>query len=115
MATRKTSKNKCDKLARMYALRRDSECCQVCGSLSTNVHHIVGRRNYRLRWEPDNLLVLCPKHHTFDTKFSAHQTPTIFGEWFADKYPQRNQFLKDTVNEIWDKDYDKILEVFNEL
>jgi hypothetical protein len=102
------------KLWGMYIHRRD-EVCQVCGGYPANAHHVVGKMNYRLRFEPDNGILLCPKHHTFDSKFSAHGTPTLFGEWFAEKYPQRHQFIKDHVNEFWDKDYDKIIEMYKEL
>lgn len=110
---RKTLGKKCDKKWGFYIHFRDNDECVVCGSSPAQAHHLIGRRNFRLRWEPDNGVLLCPKHHTFDTKFSAHQTPTIFSEWFKETYPQRDQFLKDTVNELWNKDYDEILERFN--
>lgn len=113
-ASRKTLGKKCDKKWGMYIHRRDDEKCVVCGKTPAQAHHIISRKNYRLRWEPDNGVLLCCKHHTMDSKFSAHGTPTLFGEWFEEHYPQRHQFLRDTVNEFWNKDYDEILERFNE-
>jgi hypothetical protein len=109
MKTRKSLEKKATRLWGQAVHQRDEERCQVCGSSPAQAHHLVGRRNYRLRFEPDNGILLCPKHHTFDSKFSAHQTPTIFGEWFESKYPERHQFIRENVNEIWDKDYDKVL------
>ena len=37
----------------------------------------------------DNLVVLCPSHHTFNHEFSAHRTPEAFKRWFKKKYPAR--------------------------
>jgi len=110
---RSTLKNKADKLWGKRIHERDQSCV-VCGSEPAQAHHIIGRKNYRLRWELDNGVLLCPKHHTFDTKFSAHQTPTLFGEWFEENYPERHQFLRDHVNEFWDKDYEKVIGGLNE-
>lgn len=106
---KKTLKNKADKLWREAVWKRDKYQCQVCGKEARNAHHIVGRRNFRLRWEIDNGITLCPYHHTFSSTFSAHQTPTIFAEWFRDMFPDRHHFLMNRVNEIWDKNYDRVI------
>ncbi len=42
-----------------------------------NAHHIVGKRNMRLRNEVRNGIALCSKHHTLGRR-SAHQDP----KWF---------------------------------
>jgi hypothetical protein len=110
MSSRKTLSNKCDKLWREAIWDRDSDCCAYCGAPARNAHHLIGRRNHRLRWEINNGINLCPSHHTFSTQFSAHNASPVFDEWFRIKYPKRDEFLKDHVNEIWDKDYDKVLE-----
>jgi len=112
---RKTLKNKANKLWKEAIWERDDDKCQYCGMPSRNAHHVVGKANHRLRWELLNGLNLCPKHHTFDTKFSAHGTPTIFAEWFKKTYPYRNTYIKKYVNEVWDKDYDKVFKGLKEV
>jgi hypothetical protein len=37
----------------------------------------------------DNLVVLCPSHHTFNSDFSAHKTPEAFARWFKKNHPDR--------------------------
>lgn len=60
--------------------------CAYCGSTEgLNSHHIIGRRNFATRWNVNNGVVLCPKHHVFSSKFSAHQTPTLFSDFIQEK------------------------------
>lgn len=62
------------------------EKCEYCGSTKhLNSHHIFGRRNFAVRWEVTNGVCLCSGHHQFDSRFSAHQTPTKFTDWIKDK------------------------------
>ena len=62
----------------------------------------MGRRNFSTRWYIPNGVVLCSKHHTFDSEFSAHQNPVAFAQWVI-KY--RGQTWWDDImkqkNEIW--------------
>ena len=60
--------------------------CEFCESTeSLNSHHFYGRRNYAVRWEVENGFCLCASHHKFNTKFSAHETPSKFTEWSKEK------------------------------
>jgi hypothetical protein len=60
--------------------------CEYCGNRSyLNSHHIFTRKNRATRWDTNNGMALCPSHHTLDTHFSAHGTPTIFTEWIISK------------------------------
>jgi predicted restriction endonuclease len=46
------------------ALRRDGACCRICGFATlVEVHHIIPRRQ-RGPDTLDNLITLCPNHHT---------------------------------------------------
>ena len=51
-----------------------------------NSHHIFTRSNKSTRWDEANGVCLCVGHHTFSSKFSAHQTPTEFTYWLHEKY-----------------------------
>jgi|GEM_PF-780830 len=56
--------------------------CEYCGSPNNpNAHHVITRRNMATRWDLDNGVCLCAKHHTFDMFFSAHQNPLEFIDW----------------------------------
>jgi len=61
--------------------------CEVCGTDRTlNSHHIFSRSNRSVRWDESNGVCLCVSHHTFNSKFSAHKTPTEFTYWLEEEY-----------------------------
>lgn len=61
---------------------RDNFRCVYCGDNSyLNAHHIFSRNNLTTRFDLDNGITLCAKHHTFSNEFSAHKTPTEFTYW----------------------------------
>ena len=47
--------------------------CDVRSS-QLHPHHFYSRRNASIRYDPDNIIVLCPIHHTLGS-FSAHNDP----------------------------------------
>lgn len=49
-------------------------------------HHIFTRSNRSVRWDLNNGISLCPGHHVYSSKFSAHQTPTDFTYYLEQKY-----------------------------
>jgi 5-methylcytosine-specific restriction endonuclease McrA len=114
--TRKSLKNKCDKLWREAIWARDNDSCAYCGAKARNAHHLIGKRNHRLRWDLSNGINLCPDHHTFSTEFSAHQTSPVFDEWFENTFPDRDFYLKEVIRnrEFWDKDYEKVMKCLEE-
>lgn len=62
--------------------------CAVCRKRTGKLdpHHIIGRRNLRLRWDSSNGILLCAYHHTLNSKMSAHGAPEAFREWFIGTY-----------------------------
>ena len=106
MAKLKSGKSltrKFDKLWREKVLENANYECEVCGTTTNlNCHHIIGRRNYSTRWYVPNGVVLCAKHHTFDSDFSAHQNPIDFSFWVHKKRGMK--WWKDVLNQknkIW--------------
>jgi len=82
--SRKTLKTKLDKAWSIAVKKRAGNVCEVCkSSKSLNAHHIVGRRNLRLRWELYNGVCLCAKHHVFGMN-SAHQNSEWFHFWLEE-------------------------------
>jgi len=97
---------------------RAGHSCEVCGKQeSLNSHHIVGRRNLRLRWEVFNGVCLCAGCHMFKTN-SAHQNPIWFNAWLEAYRSEDLQRIYSTMNEIkkWTEEgmRDKLLSMQND-
>ena len=76
MNNRKKLIKKLDDLARAKVRARGK--CEVCGKTETlQVAHIFSRRHKGVRWDEDNLLLLCYYHHLH----FAHTNPVEFSEW----------------------------------
>ncbi|MBX4188377.1 MAG: hypothetical protein KW793_04585 [Candidatus Doudnabacteria bacterium] len=107
--SRTTLKHKADKLVSQKV--REIGRCELegkdhitcTGQLQTM--HIVGRSNYRLRWDGQNLLCGCSGHHMYYTNH-----PWDWNEFIKLMYPQRYEYLNSERNKLWDKDYAKVLE-----
>jgi hypothetical protein len=103
---------KLDKMWREAVKERDGGC-QICGRVDyMNAHHVIGRRNQQTRWDLDNGIGLCPKHHTFGTE-SAHQDPAWFMEWFQANYPERYaNIMKQRIMSV-KRNYDDVVSQLN--
>lgn len=75
------------KLSKLWSeIVRSKGVCEYCGTTSyLNAHHHYGKRAESVRWDIDNGICLCPKHHVYSSEFSAHQTPAIFVRWINKK------------------------------
>lgn len=77
---------KLDKAWSEYVKLRAGNRCEKCKNKNyLNSHHIFGRRNKSVRWEISNGCCLCVGCHKFSSKFSAHETPTLFTDWIKAK------------------------------
>ena len=102
-----TLKHKMDKI--WSGIIREKQFCEMCGRPANNPHHVVGRRILSIRWDLRNGCLLCTYCHLF-SKFSAHQDPLGFMEWFKRKRPYDYEYLLAKKNELFDGDYEVILE-----
>ena len=76
------------KLDRLWSelVRERDGCCMYCGRTeSLDAHHIIGRANRSTRWDLENGITLCKKHHVFSNEFSAHGTPVKFTHWLEEQ------------------------------
>lgn len=77
----------------------DQHRCVYCGAKKMlNAHHIIPRNNKKFRWDLDNGITLCPKHHRFSFEFSAHQNPFAFYLWLQEKRGFQFSILKNKFN-----------------
>ena len=74
----KKQRKELDGLWKKQALKRAGKKCEKCGSDKyVQVHHIIPRTNYRLRWDLENAVCLCRKHHLY----WAHKDAREFSMW----------------------------------
>jgi len=105
------AKDKCDDLWRKII--RSKIRCEMCGRSGNNPHHVIGRDNHSVRWDIRNGCLLCSGCHTMNNN-SAHKDSQDFMIWFEHHRPDDYKYLLKKKNEIWDKDYEKVLEYLEE-
>jgi len=67
-----------DRLARLATFQRAGHRCEKCGTRDRlQWHHVYSRRIQSLRWDLDNLVVLCAGDH-----LHWHHNPMNAVEWF---------------------------------
>jgi hypothetical protein len=91
----KKKNNKLWKEVRQECISRDGGCI-ICGSkIRMSAHHLIPREIKELKYDPINLVTLCPKHHKFSLEISAHRNPLVFFAWLVDN---RNAQLNTILN-----------------
>jgi hypothetical protein len=93
---KKSGKNFCDELWGKLVRLEFEHKCSICNQLGTynekdllNPHHLISRRVYKYRWDVENGLLLCPKHHEFDLHISAHTAPWGVEDWVKEHRPKQ--------------------------
>lgn len=79
-----------DKLTRETVLERDCNSCVRCGNTEyLTVSHVYPKGTFgNLRWELDNLKILCLSCHRV-----WHMNPVEMADWWRKKYPERYERL----------------------
>lgn len=74
-------KNSADQLWSLIVRARAGNRCEHCPRTADyaqiHAHHVVGRQNHRLRYEPRNGVSLCAGCHRW-----VHDDPIAFTHWF---------------------------------
>ncbi len=82
-----------DKLWSKRVRERDGQCL-YCGRKPPyvlNAHHFLRRGVKATRLMLENGITLCVHCHTFNSQFSAHQTPEAFKTWIYINLPRKSQ------------------------
>jgi len=75
--------------------------CIVCGKKEwLNAHHIIPKEFKIARWDLNNGVALCPKHHKFG-RFSAHRNALWFINLIQRRMNKEYQYLLIILKEIW--------------
>ena len=70
--------------------------CQICGSTEyLNAHHLIPKekKDSALRYDLQNAIVLCPRHHKYSYDLSPHKNPITFFALFTATYPNQHEYL----------------------
>lgn len=87
--TRKSIAASCDRLWSNLIRVRANGRCEYCGDTGRlESHHVHGRTDKRLRWEPRNGCALHHQCHRW-----AEQHPLEFTDWFRNARPDDAVFL----------------------
>ena len=82
--------------AEAVKLKFDNRCV-LCGETKRlNAHHIIPKEVDDTRYDVDNGIALCPKHHKFG-KYSAHRNGFWFTLWLEEHYPCQYELLKEKI------------------
>jgi len=100
-------KNKADNLWGLIIHSR--ECCAVNDNCAGNLeaHHLISRANTATRHSIQNGILLCSKHHKFDSRLSAHKAPMAFAEWLQENDPDTYEWCSMNKFKVAKADYEK--------
>ena len=98
---RKRLEDRIWKVVQQIVRIRDNYTCQKCGRYhrpdpgegrNLDCSHVFGRGAQRdpfMKWEPQNVKLMCFRCHQWYA-----ECPTESGEWFAEKFPERLEYLR---------------------
>ena len=87
-----------DKIWAKCIKNRDGWKCVICGSdIKPNAHHLIPREIKETKLDLLNGLTLCPKHHFFCRKISAHNNPLGLFFWLEKNRPEQFQFCREEI------------------
>lgn len=107
---------KLDKLVMEKVRERDNWTCQWCGKhvekRNAHVSHVIPRsKGYALRWDFNNLKLLC--FHCHINRY--HKDPLEAAEWFKGKFPDRWEYLEERRNDIKKWTLEELKELVDEI
>lgn len=102
---------KLDDIVREIIKDRDRGICQKCGNAGNHVSHVYSRKNLTLRWDLNNLKLLCTRCHLY----WWHKEPIDASMWFQNEFPYRADYLMEVKNITKTWRVDDLVEKYNEL
>lgn len=84
--------------------KRDGNKCVICGeSKIVHAHHLIPREIHDYRFQVDNGISLCPRHHKYATDISAHRNSIAFYLWLQENRPDQFNLTIQNVKEMGKK------------
>ncbi len=92
--------------------------CEISGmskhQCRLNSHHIVGKRNFTLRWDLRNGLCISSSKHTL-ARQSVHQDPEWARQWLLENRKEDFEYLESKKNVITKRTHSDKKELLKEL
>ena len=112
----KSLQKKLTKLTAEAVIRRDDSTCQWCGKWvegqGRHISHVIPKSEGKvLRWDMENLCVLCYYCHIQ----KWHHNPMDAAKWFKSQFPERWKYLQEHRREIvkWKaEDYQRMIKEY---
>ena len=83
-----------DKIWANLVKERDGRKCVICSETERlNAHHIFPREIKELKFDIYNGISLCPNHHFFSRKISAHNNPVALFLWLLENREEQIEIL----------------------
>ena len=80
---------------------RDDNKCVICNSDKfLHTHHIIPREVKAFRWDIDNGICICVKHHKYSYEISSHKNSFIFILWLQKNRKEQLDRLLLNYNEM---------------
>lgn len=79
---------------------RDGNKCSICGVTKyIHAHHIIPKEIKEFKFDIDNGVAICAKHHLFSREISAHNNPFTFMIWFMENRKEQYKTLLHKLEE----------------
>jgi hypothetical protein len=108
---RKAREKDCDRVFSLLIRTRDDWQCRACGSPQVpQCAHIYSRQYRQIRFDPENAVCLCSRHH----RMWSYPNTVEWEDWVEEHFPGRLEVLKARIRtQRWSKDYDGMLAGLN--
>lgn len=104
--SKKAENRELDLIWKQKVKERDEYFCQPCGKKvegkNCHAHHILPKQIKGLRWDVNNGITLCYRHHKVG-KFSAHMNAIWFAFWLK---TNRSTQFKYIINKLEHMEYE---------
>lgn len=106
MNKRKEAKKLVKKLDKEWSLvvkTRDNFKCIICGVTGLlHTHHIIPRQIHEFRHDIKNGITLCPRHHKYSYKISAHKNPLYFYNILKSIRLEQYEYIIDKYSKLYE-------------
>lgn len=83
------------------SVKRRDRGCVICGEVyRLNAHHLIPREIKETKYDIDNGLSLCPKHHMFSRIISAHNNPLALVLWLRKNRKWQLEYVMNKLEEL---------------
>jgi hypothetical protein len=106
---------------KLFMSQAHGKPCEICQSEEGTVfHHVIAKSTCKaLRYDLNNMVILCPQHHNFSNEIAAHSTNAYaqqsFMKWFEDQFPFKYEYCKEHQHNRTSFNYKDVYEKFVEL